>query len=86
MTDDDRWEAFRSFAELGAAQAPCAQLELERVPARIEARAPESGVEAQYLVLVGATLAHRARWVVAQLPPSEEELNFLATGKLPSQA
>ncbi len=30
-------------------------------------------------------LAHRARWIVAQLPPSDAELDFLATGKLPGQ-
>ncbi len=30
-------------------------------------------------------LAHRARWIVAQLPPADAELDFLATGKLPGQ-
>lgn len=60
-------------------------LELAGVPARVETRSLESGIEAQHCVLVGAALAHRARWVVAQLPPSDEELNYLATGKLPGQ-
>jgi hypothetical protein len=30
-------------------------------------------------------LAHRARWIVAQLPLTDAELEFLATGKLPRQ-
>jgi len=28
-------------------------------------------------------LVHRARWIVAQPPPTDAELDFLATGKLP---
>ena len=76
---------FQSFAERGPAEALCVQLELEKVPCRIEARALESGLEAQFCVMVAGSLAHRARWVLAQLAPTEEELIFLATGKLPGQ-
>jgi len=32
---------------------------------------------------VPKVLAHRARWIVAQLPMSDAELEFLATGILP---
>ena len=85
MTQTDDWELFRSFAERGPAEALRVQLELEHVPCRIEARSLENGLEAQFCVMVARSLAHRARWVVAQLPPTEEELIFLATGKLPGQ-
>jgi hypothetical protein len=76
------WELFRSFADLGSAEVMCTWLLREEVPAKVETRSLENGIEAQYCVLVHRSLAHRARWVVAQLPPSEEELDFLATGKL----
>jgi hypothetical protein len=36
-------------------------------------------------VYVLKKLAHRARWIVAQMPPTDAELEFLATGKLPGQ-
>ena len=49
---------------------------------KIEARALENAIETHYSVFVAKHLAHRARWVVAQLPPTDEELEFLATGKL----
>jgi len=42
-------------------------------------------VETTFVVFVLKKLAHRARWIVAQLPPSDAELDFLATGKLPGQ-
>jgi len=51
----------------------------------VEARALSSGIESQFVVYVLKELAHRARWIVAQLPPSDAELDFLATGKLPGQ-
>lgn len=42
-------------------------------------------METHFVVFVPKKLAHRARWMVAQLPPSDAELEFLATGKLPGQ-
>ena len=51
----------------------------------LESRALESAMEGQFCVLVDKSLAHRARWIVAQLPPSDEELDFLATGRIPGQ-
>lgn len=85
MNTADEWEEFRTFPSLGAAEAISAHLESEGVPTFIESRKAESAVEALFVVFVVSSLAHRARWVTAQLPPSDEELNFLATGKLPKQ-
>lgn len=83
MDIEDEWELFRSFPDLGPAEAMRSWLEFEKVPCKVEARALESGRESQFCVFVAKSLAHRARWIVAQLPPTDEELEFLATGKLP---
>jgi hypothetical protein len=85
MSTDNAWESFRGFQERGAAEALCVQLQHDGVPCKVETRALESGIETDYWVLVPKSLAHRARWITAQLPPTEEELTFLATGKLPGQ-
>jgi len=53
------------------------------VPAKVVPRSLENGLESKYCVFVASNLAHRARWVVSQLPPTDEELEYLATGKLP---
>jgi hypothetical protein len=81
----DHLEEFGVFSSLGPAEALLAQLELNQVPAKIEARALEGCIERQYCVLVSSRMAHRARWILAQSPPTDEELIFLATGKLPGQ-
>ncbi len=85
LSSFDRWEAFRVYSSRGPAEALLARLELNQVPAKIETRALEGCIERQFCVLASSRLAHRARWIVAQLPPTEEELVFLATGKLPGQ-
>jgi hypothetical protein len=85
MGTGEDWELFRSFADSGSAEVMCKWLLREQVPAQVETRSLENAIEAQYCVFVHRSLAHRARWVVVQLPPSEEELEFLATGKLPGQ-
>lgn len=77
------WELFRAFDDHGAADVMCSWLLREQVPARVETRSLENAVEAKHCVFVHRTLAHRARWVVAQLPPTDEELEYLATGQLP---
>lgn len=73
------WIMFKSFANRSAAEILCSQLELEGVPSRIEAH----DVEAEFLVLVPPDLAHRARWITSQAPPTDPEMEFLATGDLP---
>jgi hypothetical protein len=85
MGSGEDWELFRSFSDSGSAEVMCNWLLREQVPAKVETRSLENAIEAHYCVFVHRTLAHRARWVVAQLPPSEEELDFLATGKLRGQ-
>jgi hypothetical protein len=80
---DEEWELFKVFSSLSAAETFRLQLEHHKVPTMVESRALEVGMEAQFCVFVSKTLVHRARWVVAQLPLTDAELDFLATGKLP---
>lgn len=85
MVSPPIWEEFRAYRSRGPAEALRAHLEFEGVPAKIDARQLANGIETAYCVSVSSALAHRARWVVAQLAPTDEELTFLATGKLPGQ-
>lgn len=82
MLRDDQWEYFRGYTSKGVALAVSSQLEAEGVPNTIETRALEAGVEAEYWIVLQCSLAHRARWIRAQLPPDESELDYLATRKL----
>ena len=85
ISRNEPYEEFRVFPNRGPAESLCSWLEFEGVPSYVESRALSSGMEAQFVVFVLAKVAHRARWVVAQLPPTDAELEFLATGKLPGQ-
>jgi hypothetical protein len=78
---DGQYEEFKTFSDRGSAEALCSWLEFEGVPSYVEPRAHEM----QFVVHVLMKLAHRARWIVAQMPPTDVELNFLATGNLPGQ-
>jgi hypothetical protein len=82
----EEWEIFRRFTDVGSADVMCSWLLREKVLAKVETRSREGGREGEYCVLVHRTLAHRARWVVAQQPPGDEELEFLATGQRPGNA
>ena len=75
------YEEFRALPDRGSAESLRSWLEFEGVPSYVEPRAQET----QFVVYVLKQLAHRARWIVAQMPPTDAELNFLATGKLPGQ-
>jgi hypothetical protein len=85
MEDLDEWVVFQVFPERSATAALAGQLEVGGCPAKFEARALGNAVETDYCVFVPKYLAHRARWILAQLPVTDEELEFLATGKLPGQ-
>jgi hypothetical protein len=82
---DGPYEEFRTFPDRGPADSMCSWLEFEGVPSYVEPRGLSSGMETQFVVFVLQKLAHRARWIVAQMPPTDAELEFLATGKLPGQ-
>jgi hypothetical protein len=75
------YEEFRTFADRGAADSMCSWLEFEGVPSYVQPGANEL----QFIVFVLKKVAHRARWIAGQLQPTDAELDYLATGKLPGQ-
>jgi hypothetical protein len=83
MRIPEGWELFRTFTDVASAQLMSDWLVREGVPTTVVHRSLENAREAEFCVLVESGLAHRARWVTSQLPPTDEELEFLATGKLP---
>jgi hypothetical protein len=83
ITRDGEYEEFKTFPDRGSADSLCSWLEFEGVPSCVESRALSSAVETQFAVFVLKKLAHRARWITSQLPPTDAELEYLATGNLP---
>jgi hypothetical protein len=83
---DGEYEEFKTFPDRGSADSLCSWLEFEGVPSYVESGALSAAMETQFAVFVLKELAHRARWITSQLPPTDAELDFLATGKLPGQA
>jgi hypothetical protein len=79
---ESEWEYFRGYADKGSVSVVVQQLELDGVPTHIEERGPMSGDQPEYWIVVPCDLAHRARWIVSQLPPEKSELTYLATKKL----
>lgn len=82
---DGDYEEFKSFPDRGPAESLRSWLEFEGVPCYVEPRGLSSAMETTFVVFVLKKLTHRARWIVAQMPPTDAELEFLATGKLPGQ-
>jgi hypothetical protein len=72
------WELFRTFPDENAALALAGQLRTSECPVKVSPRKLASCLETEYRVYVPCSLAHRARWIVAQLPVSDEELESLA--------
>ena len=72
------WEFFQSYPEENAAIAVAGQLRTNDCPTKVSPRKLANGLETEYCVYVPRSLAHRARWIIAQLPVSDEELESLA--------
>jgi hypothetical protein len=65
---EEQWVLFRSFGDTSAAKGMCLWLKNEQISARSERND----------VFVLESLWQRADWIVAQLPPTEEDLSLLA--------
>ena len=78
----DEWQSFKTFSDRGSAEALVVVLDSEGVPARVASSGLVAGIESRYCVLVPASLAHRAAWVLADSDLTDAELDYLATGKL----
>jgi hypothetical protein len=79
------WEFFSSFPDENAALTLAGKLRASECPVKVSPRKLASGLETEYCVYVPRSLVHRARWILAQLPVSDEELESLAmrTNKAP---
>jgi hypothetical protein len=84
MSQND-WALLASLPDAPSAQALVDALLAYGVLARIESEPALLGEVRNCDVMVKATLLHRARWFVAQGQISDAELEFLATGSLPSE-
>jgi len=76
-----RWERFMRFFGPLEAHIVAGRLNVEGVPTIVLTALgldPSNNAE----ILVPRHLIHRARWVLAWPPVSEEELQFLATGEI----
>jgi hypothetical protein len=82
MVRESGWEYFRGYTDRGSVIVVVQHLELNGVPTRVEDLGPMSGDLPEYWIVVPSDLAHRARWIVSQLPPDEAELTYMATKKL----
>jgi hypothetical protein len=67
---EEQWVLFRSFEDEAAARGMCLWLTNEQISARAERKD----------VFVLKSLSNRAEWIVAQLPPTREDLIGLLAG------
>jgi hypothetical protein len=78
-----QWVLFEVYSNELAAWIVAGLLENEGVPAMVAPNGPIFGAWTTAAVLVPYQNLHTARWVLALSPPTDVELEFLATGKLP---
>jgi hypothetical protein len=81
MSSESDWVLFESRDDSASAAMLRSQLEMEGIATRVQIHGvPGLSV---FHILVPENLLQRARWMVQQQPPSERELELLATGRLP---
>ena len=83
MPHREVWPGIRAFGDLGSALVVAGLLRTEDIETIVISRPLKGGVDFEHCVFVVAEKLRRAEWVLAQLPPSDAELDFLATGRLP---
>lgn len=77
-----QWEIVATLFDAPSAHAMLTLFERQGVPVNIVGDSPLLGEVRRCEILVPSTLAHRARWLLAQPNFSDAELTFLATGEL----
>jgi hypothetical protein len=80
----EEWALFRVVADRTEADRIAVLLESSGVPAYVDHGALGMGLDGGYKIFVAGDLVHRARWLTADAAITDEELDFLATGKLPN--
>ena len=80
----DGWSEIATFADRISAEALVGLLASEKVPCRIDSNEIVPGLGTRFAVLVPAQFVHRAAWIRQEAADvTEQELTYLATGKLP---
>ena len=79
---EPQWQAIASLSDVPSAHILAQRLIFEGVPARVTSDAQLLGEGRNCEVQVPTTLAHRARWLLAESQFTDEELNYFATGDL----
>jgi hypothetical protein len=80
---DNPWSVVATFADPISAEALSGRLTSEDVPCQVVSNDTLPGLATEFAVLVPTELLHRAQWILKQADFSEQELTYLATGKLP---
>jgi len=80
--DPGNYELLAEFTDLGSADAVAGLLAGESIRATVVAVRPVAGIPSVFRVLVAEKHLHRARWFLEHNEISENELIYLATGKL----
>ncbi|MFO7278434.1 MAG: hypothetical protein DIU56_015525 [Pseudomonadota bacterium] len=78
---DESWKRLTAVLDELSARALVERLQMEGVPARIDADTPLLGAARRCHIMVPAGRMHRAREILASGRFSDEELTFLATGE-----
>lgn len=78
------WCVLATYADRFTAEADAGYLRSEMVAAKVEVVSDFPGQDRGAQLWVDAALAHRARWLLKLSTVSEAELEYLATGKLPT--
>jgi len=75
------WTIFKSFDNRALAEMMSELFQTNDVPTKIDYGAYNSGVDGVHLY-VASHMLHRARWLISDSAFTDEELSYLATGKL----
>jgi Putative prokaryotic signal transducing protein len=78
MTMRDGWRELASYSDVASAEVVAGLLRSENVPVHVAADEVVPGLIRDFRLLVPPALLERARSVLQQQQPTEEELAFLA--------
>ena len=80
----EEWQLFKVFPDRVEADRIATFLQSSGIPAYVDHGALGVGLEGEFKVFVATELAHRARWLLSLPEIADAELDFLATGRMPS--
>ena len=78
----ETWYQIETFADEISAEAFAGSLRAHGVPVEILVQSHLPGMVNDVKVRVPSSLAHRARFIINSLGPTDAELTFAATGEL----